>query len=229
MKALLLSTKMITPYYQDDWVTLYNADCVDVLPHLSKVDLVLTDPPYGIGASKGFGVFRGFGGSGEPIAAASYDDSWDDTRPPTELLNRMIKIAPLSIIAGGNYFADVLPISTHWLVWDKLQTMPTFSDCELFWTNSPRKSVKKYTVQWNGLLGKELHQERVHPTQKPEKLFSLIIQDYSSDGQTILDPFAGSGTTLRAAKNLRRKSIGIEREEKYCKEIVKRLRQEVLL
>lgn len=104
--------------------------------------------------------------------------------------------------------------------------MPTFGDCELAWTSSQRKSVKKCTVQWNGLLGRESFRD--HPTQKPEKLMLLCVQDYTDAGDTVLDPFMGSGTTLVAAKNLGRKSIGIEIEEKYCEIAAKRLAQSVL-
>ena len=103
--------------------------------------------------------------------------------------------------------------------------MPSFGDCELIWTSSDRKSVKKETIEWNGLIGKE--STRLHPTQKPLRLLRLLLTDYSEQGQTILDPFMGSGTTLRAAKDLRRKAIGIEIEEKYCEIAAKRLEQEV--
>ena len=102
--------------------------------------------------------------------------------------------------------------------------MPTFGDGELAWTNSDRKSVKKITIEWNGLLGKE--DTRNHPTQKPLDLMLRCLESYP--GETVLDSFMGSGTTLRAAKDLGRKAIGIEIEEKYCEIAVKRLRQEVL-
>ena len=117
-------------------------------------------------------------------------------------------------------------MSTHWVVWDKLNTMPSFGDCELIWTSSERKSVKKETIEYNGLLGKE--EIRVHPTQKPVRLLRLLIADYSNSADTILDPFMGSGTTLRAAKDLRRKAIGIEIEEKYAEIAARRLEQEVI-
>jgi DNA modification methylase len=131
-----------------------------------------------------------------------------------------------TIVFGGNFFADLLPPSTHWIVWDKLNTMPTFGDCELLWTNVDRKSVKKVTVQYNGLLGKEQH--RWHPTQKPLKLLHWCVDHYSAVGDRILDPFMGSGTTLRAAKDLGRKAVGIEIEERYCEVAAKRMEQSTL-
>ena len=215
------------PYYDDgNGIVIYHGDCRDILPHLEPVDLVLTDPPYGIKRDKGFEGFGGFGGFGKPIARKRFeDDQWDAKRPPQDILDMCITRANLSIIWGGNFFADILPQSTHWVFWDKLQTMPTFGDGELAWTNSPRKSIKKVTVQWNGLLGKE--KWRGHPTQKPLKLMLWCIENYNPS-DTILDPFMGSGTTLVAAKQLGRKAIGIEIEEKYVKIAIDRLRQEVL-
>jgi len=220
---------MTAPYYEKDGITIYCGDCRAILPTLPKVDLVLTDPPYGIKRDKGFGGAAPFGGgkSNTTIDRVRHDDDWDSDRPPADVLLAVVACAPLAILWGGNYFADILPRSTHWISWDKLQTMPTFGDCELAWTSSKRKSVKKVVVQWNGLLGKE--RVRCHPTQKPLELMEWCIVEYAEHGATILDPFMGSGTTLVAAKNLGRKAIGIEIEEKYCEIAVKRLAQGVLL
>lgn len=184
---------------------------------LEPVDWVLTDPPYGIEMDEGFGGF------GEPIARRRYPDAWDKERPSKECFDLILKGCRNALIFGGNFFSDYLPVNGHWIVWDKLNTMPSFGDCELIWTNIKRKSVKKITREYNGLIGKE--EQRYHPTQKPLNLIEILLKQY--DAQTILDPFMGSGTTLVAAKNLNRKSIGIEIEEKYCAIAVKRLRQEV--
>lgn len=214
------------PYYEESGITIYHGDCREILPQLPKVDLVLTDPPYGIKMDGGFSGFGGFGGVGTPIKRRKYIDTWDNERPSAETFSKVISHADKAIVFGGNFFADILPRATHWVVWDKLNTMPSFGDCELAWTNMDRKSVKKVTIEWNGLLGKEA-EARSHPTQKHLALMTWCIQNYSDAGQTILDPFMGSGTTLRAAKDLGRKAIGIEIEEKYCEIAVKRLAQEV--
>jgi DNA modification methylase len=213
-----------TPYYDIDGITIYHGDCRDILPYLPKVDLVLTDPPYGIEMDKGF---TGFGGFGEPIARKRYEnDKWDSKRPDQDTFNLLLDKTRLAFIFGGNFFADMLPQGRHWIVWDKLNTMPSFGDCELVWTNVDRKSVKKITREYNGLLGKE--EARQHPTQKPMSIMGRILETYSLITDTILDPFMGSGTTLVAAKQLGRKAIGIEIEEKYCEIAVKRLGQGVL-
>ncbi len=209
-------------FYQDDWATIYCGDCLSIMPLMEpeSVDLVVTDPPYGIGMDEGF---EGFGGFGEPIARRRYCDTWDKERPPKECFDAILRVAYHALIFGGQFFSDYLPVNGHWIVWDKLNTMPSFGDCELIWTNFKRNSVKKITREYNGLIGKE--EQRYHPTQKPLNLIEILLRQY--DGQTVLDPFLGSGTTCVAAKNLNRKSIGIEINPKYCEIAVKRLRQEV--
>ena len=193
--------------------TLYHGDCLEILPTLDKVDAVVTDPPYGVKRDKGFVGFGGFGGFGKPIARIRHeDDDWDSQRPSKAVFDLMLEKSGFAFIFGGNFFADLLPPSTHWVVWDKLNTMPTFGDCELAWTNSSRKSVKKITVEYNGLLGKEKY--RQHPTQKPVLLLEKVLEAYA-DNTSILDPFMGSGTTGVACANLGRKFIGIEIERKY--------------
>jgi DNA modification methylase len=182
----------------------------------NKIILMLTDPPYGINMDKGF---EGFGGFGKPIARRQYKDNWD-IRPDKKHFDLILPRAKNSIVWGGNFFADILPQSTHWIVWDKKQTMPTFGDCELAWTSIGKKSVKKYEITYNGLIGKE--KERFHPTQKPIKLFDAIINDYSKENDTIFDPFSGSGTTLIVAEKTNRKCYAMEIEPKYCDIAVKR-------
>ena len=205
---------IMKPYYQDKNCIIYNGDCRDILPQLSKVDLVLTDPPYGIGADKGT---DGFG----CVSGKKYSDNWD-VRPET--LDVVLMSGNTVIVFGGNYLTDLLPVNGHWIVWDKtgeVKFKNPFSDCELAWTNVHRKNVKKYICIQQGFIAKE--KVRFHPTQKPVRLFIDIISDYSNKHSTILDPFMGSGTTLVAAKQLGRKAIGIEIEEKYCEIAAKRL------
>tara|TARA_Y100000593_G_C4182732_1_gene272823 strand:+ start:26 stop:727 length:702 start_codon:yes stop_codon:yes gene_type:complete len=203
--------------------TLYLGDCLDILPEIDFVDAVVTDPPYGIKMDKGFNGSGGFGGSGKAINRRKYNDCWDDVRPEKKIFDILINKSKVSYIFGGNYFADILPNSTHWIVWDKLNTMPTFGDCELIWTNCDKKSVKKITYEYNGLIGKE--DKRVHPTQKPVELMQRIIQTVSKDKTLVLDPFMGSGTTGVASINLGKKFIGIEREQKYFDIACKRIEQ----
>jgi len=214
--------------YPTDYINrIICGDCIDVMRQMPDecVDLVLTDPPYGIKRDKGFEGFEGFEGFGKPISRRQYDDNWDSDRPSKECFDLLLSIANKALIFGGNYFADILPRSTHWVVWDKLNTMPTFGDCELIWTNLKRKSVKKITHEYNGLLGKE--PERYHPTQKPVMLIAKLLQEYSKPDDLILDPFMGSGTTAVACVKEGRHYIGIDISPDYCAIAEQRIKVEL--
>ena len=195
--------------------TIQNMDCLEFAKQLPDncIDCIVTDPPYGIKAHSGFAGFEGFRGKGEKIERRSYIGNWDNKTPDKECFDEILRISKNAIIFGGNYFTDKLPVSNHWLVWDKLQTMPTFSDCELIYTNIKRNSVKKYTVEWNGLLGKE--SKRFHPTQKPEVLIKKILLDYTKQNDIIFDGFMGSGTTAIACLETKRRYIGCELDKGY--------------
>src|SRR5262249_13711720 len=152
-------------------------------------DLVLTDPPYGIGADSGVGGF------GVSKTDKHYSDAWDAYPPDQSTINLVISRSPRAIVFGGQFFD--LPTNGHWIVWDKkgdIQFDNPYGDCELAWTNFPRKSVKKYSVVQQGFVSRE--RTRFHPTQKPVRLMIAILLDYLDDGLSVLDPFMGSGTTL---------------------------------
>ena len=197
------------PYYSENGITIYNGDCREILPHLEPVDLMLTDPPYGIGERMQGGTW----GSAEKYA----DFRRWDVAPSAELLAEAIGKGRQAIVWGANYF-HMLP-SRCWLAWDKQNAVRTMADVEFAWTNLDRPAKR---FSWP--VGVHAHG---HPTEKPLELIKWAIEESRTTG-TILDPFMGSGTTLRAAKDLGRKCIGIEIEEKYCEIAVNRLRQEVL-
>ncbi len=211
-------------YPEDIIDKIHCADCLDFMRRMPDecVDLVVTDPPYGIKRDKGFG---GFGGFGKKIARRRYEENdWDNIRPSAECFFEILRISKAAIVCGGNFFADMLPQGKHWIFCDKLNTMPTFGDGELIWTNIKRMSVKKFTHEWNGLLGKE--QERYHPTQKPVALMIYLLQNYSKAGDIICDPYLGSGTTALAALKLNRHYIGIDISPEYCEIARERIRIE---
>ena len=191
---------------------IYNMDCLEFMKGMAdkSVDLVLTDPPYGIGADKGVG---GFGAS---KTDKHYEGDWDSKTPSKEYFDEMLRVGKKVIIFGGNFFTDKLPVNGHWLVWDKKGDIAfnnPFGDCELAYTNINKKSVKKYTAIQQGFISEE--KTRFHPTQKPVHLFKKIIEDYSESG-TIFDPFAGGGSTLVASAQLKRDFIGCEISKEYC-------------
>jgi DNA modification methylase len=183
-------------------VELYLGDCMDVLPHLPQVDAVVTDPPYGIGRD---GQTKTTGGHGGRKAHANL--GWDGNRPPKSSFDAMLSRAHIVIIWGGNYFADLLPPSQKWLVWDKGQRIRQ-SDCELAYTTLSG-ALRVKTLNRAALL----QDGTWHPTQKPIALMEWCLD--LIDAQSILDPFMGVGTTGVACANLNRKFIGIEKEPKY--------------
>lgn len=193
---------------------------VDRLIGGERADICVTDPPYGVKMDKGF---EGFGGFGKPIKRRQYNDNWDGEIPDKKAFEMIIKCAKTIIIFGGNFFAHILPQSKHWIFWDKKQTMPTFGDGELCWTNIDRKSVVKIEVTYNGLIGKE--DTRFHPTQKPVKIIYEILQRYSGQNTTCVDFFLGSGTTMVASHQLNRRCYAMEIDPKYCQVTVDRMRK----
>ena len=207
---------MLRPYYQDSAVTIFCGDCREIVPTLGRFDLLLTDPPYGIKRfSKGFGTtrFRGLGCETKGI-------EWD-VAPDAEWLAVLLSVAPFAVVWGMNNLP--LPTTEHFLVWDKEQTVDNFASAELAWCNltTPAK-VFRFGIHRNNQS-----KGGGHPTEKPLALMLWCI-GLAGDVQTILDPFAGSGTTGRAAKDLGRKAVLIEREERYCEIAAKRMAQEVL-
>lgn len=211
---------VIPPLYQDDLVTIYYADSLIAMPAL-RPDVIVTDPPYGIGAYS-----NGTMGGGVLAKQSKFDKTdWDNKRPDRVYFEMMKHISRNQIIFGGNYFADILDPKMGWIVWDKDNGNNNFADCELAWT-SFNKATRKVKFKWQGMLQENMKEKehRVHPTQKPLRVMEWIIENYTEPADVILDPFMGSGTTLVAAKRLGRKAIGIEINEKYCQIAIKRVK-----
>jgi DNA modification methylase len=213
------------PYFQDDAVTIYNADCRDIIPELPKVDLVLTDPPYGL-KQNAFRVKNR-----EKLAkTTNYGDFNWDVLVERPLIDKVVAAGKYAAIFGGNYYG--LNSNTCWLIWDK-DNSGDFADCEMAWTNLPG-AIRRLVWRWNGMLQEpgSPKEQRVHPTQKPLPVMKWAIskakEKTHEDFGLILDPFCGSGTSLVAAKSMGIRSIGIEIEEKYCEIAVERLRQSVM-
>ena len=200
---------------------IIHADCMDILKQLPDkcIDLVLTDPPYG----KQYA--RGKNGWGVCDNRPDLKDvKWDNETPSIEIFNEIVRVSKNQIVFGGNYFTDKLPVSNCWIVWDKIGgniNKSVFADLELAWT-SFNKVCKKYTSVSMEFI-KDDKSYRLHPTQKPLKLFEMILRDYSNENDLILDCFSGSGTTAIACHNLKRRFICIEKDYDYWKASVERL------
>jgi site-specific DNA-methyltransferase (adenine-specific) len=208
----------VQPYYEQDGITIYHGDCKDVLPTLPCVDLVLTDPPYGMGYVSN-------------RRAVKYDKIYGDDALPIEQIQVSIRKAT----SAAYVFCR----------WDNLSAMPPPRSVLVWVKNhwSAGDLKHEHGRQWEAICfypgpkhefttrtGDVIHANRTdnvyHPTEKPEELFQALM--LANVGQTILDPFMGSGTTLVSAKRLGRTAIGIEREEHYCEVAVKRLQQGAL-
>lgn len=211
-------------YYQDDWCTIYHGDCRDILPHLEKVDLVLTDPPYGIDYSSDYIC---------DTTTARWMGQAIANDGTTDLRDWLIGQLSCDWVCFGSHRAPPPDEYRGLLIWDK-GPASGMGDLSFPW----KASFEFIFVKGSGFAGfrdegviKGSHivtrasMGRSHPNEKPISLIRRLIEKHP--GETILDPFMGSGTTLVAAKNLNRKSIGIEIEEKYCEIAAKRLSQEV--
>jgi len=209
-----------------------DSDAVARLINGEKVDMVFTDPPYGIKVVQGkkVGGDKGFGsvGGNKIVKAKEYseiigDDTTDTAR---EFYQTCISLGMENfIIWGGNYFTDFLTPSMCWIVWDKENT-GNFADVELAWTSFD-KGAKLYKWQWNGMIRKGDKniegKTRVHPTQKPVGLFGDIFNDFQF--KICFDGFLGSGSTMVASHQLKRKCYGMELDPKYCQVIVDRMKK----
>ena len=189
---------------------LYCGDCAVILPQLEPVDLILTDPPYGIGEAANNNKSRSKIAQSKDYGS----DDWDNAPPAAWLFGLMQDKSKHQIIFGGNYFT--LPPTSCVLVWDKDNGANDFADCELAWTNL-KKAVRLKKWTWAGMRQENMgrKEERVHPTQKPTGIMEWAISQAPDDVTTICDPYMGSGTTGVAAMNLEKRFIGIERERKY--------------
>jgi len=206
------------PYYDEDGCTIYHGDCREVLPELS-FDVILSDPPYGINHPTNYAER----GMSNLAPCKNYAPVYgDDGGFEPEAF-----IGSPCILWGANHYSDKLPPSSGWLVWDKQRPDDLDqSRCELAWSNFV-KGVRLFPFLWNGMM-RASYELLEHPTQKPIALMKWCLQGRWTPSGTVLDPFMGSGTTLRAAKDLGRRAIGIEIEEKYCEIAAKRLSQKVL-
>lgn len=192
---------------------LWHGDCREVLPLLPPVDLVLTDPPYGIGADTGIKPAGGKRKRRYPGVPKNYDGGWDANRPTADEFATILAAGKFAVIWGGNYFADLLPQGGRWMFWDKLNLMPSYSDGEIAWTNLNGVVVKMFK-KCNSGLSSLSDGERHHPTQKPVPLMEWCLS-FAPDARTVCDPFMGSGTTGVACARMGLQFVGIERERKY--------------
>lgn len=204
--------------------TVHCADCLDIMKQLPDkcIDLVLTDPPYGIGEIGGRNLADRPTKKWKNPQSQIYK-TFDDSKIPDEkYFKDIFRISKNQIIFGANNFTEYLPKSTGWIVWDKrVNPKELLSMCELAFS-SFNKRCMKFEYLWAGFK-KENPEYRYHVTQKPVALFGWILQNYSTPSMTVFDPFAGSGTTAIACLETGRNYICIEKEPDYVEIINKRI------
>ena len=195
-----------------------DSDQVANLMNGEKADMVFTDPPYGINIGN-----QSQGKGGGVAKKIDYGVNEWDKQIPYDAINLSLSICDNVVLWGGNYYSDKLPASSCWIVWDKDNGETDFADCELAWT-SYKKSIKKFRWRWMGMIQEDMKnkEKRVHPTQKPVPLAEWTFNEFKA-GQNILDLFLGSGSTMVASHNTKRKCYGMELDPKYCQVIIDRM------
>jgi len=186
--------------------TLLNEDCMEYMARTpdNHFDLAIVDPPYGIGAGKMVM------GKGKAKQWGSKKD-WDSSPPNEEYFAELERISARRIIWGGNYFR--LPLTGGWIFWDKERGKNlSFADGELAWTDFLRV-LKKASVRYDGFIGADV--QRIHPTQKPVKLYDWLLANYAKPGQRILDTHLGSGSSAIAAHYFGCDFVGMEIDKEY--------------
>jgi len=219
------------PYYEHGGVTIYHGDCREILPQLDPVDLVLTDPPYDEKTHRG--ARYGFRETSSRIPFEPLDIGEIVPLLLNCALRWVVAFCSLEMIGGYCQASEGCWVRAGF--WRRTNGVPQFTGdrpgqpgeglaimhskkTKKYWNNHGRHAFWEYPIARGGQ----------HPTTKPISLMLDLVQCFSDEKETILDPFLGSGTTLVAAKNLGRCGIGIEIEEKYCEIAAKRLAQEVL-
>lgn len=217
------------PYYEESGITIYHGDCRNVLPYIDMIDLVLTDPPYGIGGSKG--------AINKKRGKANYNTNlFEDTPEYVDgvvvgVVKKCLSMARSTILTPGakcmfmyptpsQIGVFYMPSGTGMGSWGWVNWQPIF-----YYGKNPRASK---TIDQTSRVLNEKSSCSQHPCAKPLKAWTWLLDKGSLEGETILDPFMGSGTTLKIAKDLNRRAIGIEIDERYCEIAAKRLAQEVL-
>ncbi len=191
---------------------------VGALMGKNKADMVFTDPPYGIDIVKNSGVLKSSG----------YEDiKGDSSIDVAEKSYNIIKECKKIIFFGGHYFTSFLPPSRGWLVWDKREGLPSdsFGDAEIAWSNI-KTPIRIFRQKWARIIregGRDSESSvRIHPTQKPVGISIEILKLFTDPKDTILDLFGGSGSTLIACEQTKRKCYMMEIDPFYCSVIIER-------
>jgi len=209
-------------------IELLNIDCMEYMKGLpdKAFDLSIVDPPYGIGENGDKNKSRG------KLAVAKDYKAFaggDVSAPDSAYFDELKRVSKNQIIWGANHFIDNLPFncsSPCWIVWDKVNGESDFADCELAYT-SFKTAVRQFRFQWAGMLQGDMKNKelRIHPTQKPVKLYEWLLQNYAKQGDRILDTHLGSGSSAIAAHYGGFDFVGCELDTDYFNSASQRFKQ----
>ena len=194
---------------------IYNQDCMEAMKEMTdnQFDLAIVDPPYGIDKLLHRSSYGNCTGSLTKYA----ENRWDKKKPNKNYFDELFRISKNQIIWGGNYFLDYLPSTRGIICWDKKKFVPNFSAWEMAWTSFD--CVARIFTQIN------TNPKRIHPTQKPVKLYEWLLINYAKEGDTILDTHLGSGSIAIACHNLGFELTGYEIDKEYFEAANKRIEQ----
>lgn len=210
-------------------IELLNCDCMEYMKGLedNAFELAIVDPPYGIGESGKTNSTRG-----KMAVAKDYKSfAGDDLKAPDPAyFDQLKRVSKNQIVWGANHFIDSFPFmcsSPCWIVWDKINGATDFADCELAWT-SFKTAVRQFRFQWQGMLQGDMKnkEHRIHPTQKPVKLYNWLLSNYAKEGDKILDTHLGSGSSAIAAHYGGFDFVGCELDQDYYNAAVDRFNNE---
>ena len=210
---------------KQDKTQVFNMDCMDYMQSIPDgyFELAIVDPPYGIGEDGESSHSRGRNGKAKKYTPKN----WDREKPSKEYFKELIRISKNQIIFGANHFIQNIPNqnSPCWIVWDK-DNSGDFADCELAYT-SFKSAVRKFKWRWNGMIQEDMKnkQIRIHPTEKPIKLYEWLLMNYAKEGDKILDTHLGSQSSRISAYNLGFEFVGTELDQEYYEQGCKRFEQ----
>lgn len=211
-----------------DKIEITNEDCMLMMARYpdNHFDLAIVDPPYGVGESSN-------NNKGRSKLAKSKDygsKNWDDSAPNKEYFIELKRVCKNVIIWGANHFVENIPNSNSscWVVWDKQNGKNDFADCELAYC-SFSSAVRMTSIRWHGMIQHDMKnkEQRIHPTQKPVKLYEWLLMNYAKEKDKILDTHLGSGSIAIACHNLGFELTACELDKDYYDNSIKRIQQHV--
>lgn len=218
-------------------IKVHNAELIlgdseEIIKRIKDIDVIFTDPPYGINVS-GKGSIGGKGPIGDKGSIGVYEprtfkrSTWDNAAPTQKIFDYLRSISKYQFFFGGNYFC--LPPTRCWLIWDKMNS-GNFADAEMIWTNLD-KSVRIKHYMWNGAIkdatARGYEDARIHITQKPIKVCQWVLSFLPKGCRKIVDPYMGSGSIGVAAITMGYEYIGIEKDKEIFNAAQNRFKESV--